>query len=116
MSNDRPRVFEGMDFGEGRDRGAYVVTISPDATMEDVQAFRDAYELGCALAEAEAALPEGWTFSLTRAIRPASEGAAPTYYATASRPWDDGAVEFQVSGPTPAAALRALAAKLRAGS
>lgn len=69
--------------------------------------------LAAAWAEAEAALPAGMTFSLTRAVRPASEGAAPTYYATASRPWTSASVEFQVSGPTPAAALRALAEKLR---
>lgn len=69
--------------------------------------------LDAAWAEAEAALPEGWAFDLSRAVRPPAEGAAPTYYATVSRPWTTGAIEFQVSGPTPAAALRALAAKLR---
>ena len=69
--------------------------------------------LDAAWAEAEAALPEGMTFSLTRAIRPASEGTGPTYYATASRPWYDALIAIQVDGPTPAAALRALAAKLR---
>lgn len=61
---------------------------------------------------AEAALREELTFSLTRAIRPVDEGVDPTYYATATRPWSGGAV-FQVSGPTPTAALLALAERLR---
>lgn len=69
--------------------------------------------LDAAWPDAEAALPEGMTFSLTRAIRPASEREAPTYYATASRPWTKRSIEFQVSAPTPAAALRALAERLR---
>lgn len=63
--------------------------------------------------EAEAALPEGLSFTLTRAIRPASEGAVPTYYATATKPWVSDRTAFQVSGPTPTAALQALTAKLR---
>ena len=53
----RTRAFEGIDWSNGSDRGYHVVTIGPDATPEDVRAFRDAYDLGCAWAEAEAALP-----------------------------------------------------------
>ena len=68
-----------------------------------------------AWAAVEAVLPEGLTFSLTRAIRPVEENEEPTYYATASRPWTGtgvSSIEFQVAGPTPTAALQALAAKL----
>jgi hypothetical protein len=78
------------------------VTIGPDATPEDVQAFRDAYELGCAWAEAEAALPEGGRIEYVEWISPGYRAAA-----SIMGEW------FYGEGDTPAAALRALAERLR---
>ena len=105
----RVKAFEGIDWANGRDRGYHVVTIGPDATPEDVQAFRDAYDLGCAWAEVEAALPDEW------AIRIMTCNCSPdrTWKVSAGPdlgPLADPAVYVE---DTPAAALRALAAKLR---
>lgn len=65
--------------------------------------------LDAAWAEAEAALPEGWSFRL--------EHEAPEHFwAQASTNWrfdDPDETLPACEGPTPAAALRALAAKLR---
>ena len=110
------RLFEGIDKSSGADRGVHVVVIGPDASPEDVQAFRDAYELGCAWMAAEAALPEDLMLRLDGSI--VRKGSL--YYAEAIR--DLAAIRqghgydvvHDASGPTPAAALRALVARLSA--
>ena len=70
--------------------------------------------LDAAWAEAEAALPEGWCVSEILNAIPA-HGTLPTSKASAiAAPIDpDGPESVFAHGPTPAAALRALAAKLR---
>jgi hypothetical protein len=110
--SDRPKVFEGIDWANGRDRGYHVVTIGPDATPEDVQAFRDAYELGCAWADAKAAKPEGW---MGTSLAEQTEGNWRAYSSRRhSGPRDERHFEIVTAvGPTPAAALRALAERLR---
>lgn len=80
----------------------YTITIDPPMPWEKVQA---AYELGCAWAEAQAALPEGWRLSLEMA-----EIGFP-YEARAEHDRNDPA--YTGHAYTPAAALRALAARLR---
>lgn len=92
----------GWKFAESVDGEMYA---SPPATAPD--------SLDAAWAEAEAALPEGVAFTLTRAATP-SDGRPTAYYATAD-PIYSSAIrsKMQISGPTPAAALRALAARLR---
>lgn len=82
---------------------AFTATLSHDATPEEVQAFRDAYELGAAWAEAEAALPEGWDVHLW--------GDHEAGWSAQS--CDDYGLRALATGPTPAAALRALAAELK---
>lgn len=119
-----PRTFEGIDWSRGRDHGYHVVTIGPDATPEDVQAFRDAYALGSAWAEAEAALPEGWHIeAVTRAAiyGDVSENAHPggkpigdEWIAAAQRNRPNGTWErCCAEGTGMPEALRALAARLR---
>jgi len=71
-----------------------------------VQAFQDAYDLGCAWAEAEAALPEGW-YALDLRRNPPETEAQYRYVASTYNSVVD--PEYGGSGPTPAAALRALA-------
>lgn len=67
-------------------------------------------ELGRAWADAEAALPEGWELELTRF-------GAGDYTATAAvQPTEQRSAYLSLDGPTPAAALEALAAALRARS
>jgi hypothetical protein len=70
----------------------------------------DPGSLDAAWAEAEAALPEDWFGPLVF-----QEGDGGSYVARASaggyRLYDD--PDFEAGGPTPAAALHALAAKLR---
>lgn len=108
------KVYEGIDWGNGTDRGYMVVTIGPDPTPESVQAFRDAYDLAAAWAEAEAALPEGW-----RLYGVQYTGDEPwslrVWRAWAGLvPYGEDENPYRASvGYTPAAALRALAAKLR---
>jgi hypothetical protein len=128
--SDRVGVFEGIDWAAGTDRGYHVVTIGPNATPEDVQAFRDAYELGVAWAEAEAALPEGWltddgkwalpsgSWIIGIEYRPESgDGYFEPHYEAAyfARAQIRGAGDKWLTGEdadSPAAALRALAEKL----
>ena len=106
-----PEVFEGIDWASGKDRGYHVVTIGPDATPETVQAFRDAYDLGVAWAEAEAALP--WGFRL-EVIGPLSETRWQARYLPPFMPYDEWHRALRVgSGNTPVEALRALAVALR---
>lgn len=69
-----------------------------------------AVSLDSAWAEAEAALPDGWDLS---GVENASEGSGRYWTAGAFLPWDESAHDVIADGPTPAAALRALAAKLR---
>ena len=64
--------------------------------------------LDAAWAEAEAALPEGQSFVVWRRTDRAGEASYSADLVTI-----DGYVTMQVDGPTPAAALRSLAAKLK---
>lgn len=103
----RAMVFEGFDAAKAGDAGFHVVMVGPDATPDDVQAFRDAYELGLAWAEAEAALRfVGDSITLTS---PEGDHAKDGTYTA----WNGETIT--ATGPTPAAALRALAARLREG-
>jgi hypothetical protein len=65
--------------------------------------------LDAAWAEAEAALPEGWEINLY--LDPRAEDITHRYGVNAGHP--QRFAEIMVNGPTPAAALRALEAKLR---
>ena len=110
------KAIEGIDWGTDSDRGYYVVSIGPDPPPETVQAFRDAYELGSAWAEAEAALPEGWRLeSLERGgmdVRYVVGGIdrLEWWEATARGPFDRRQLG---KDSTPVRALRALASRLR---
>jgi len=104
-------VFEGMDWSAGGDRGFHIVSLGPHATPEDVQAFRDAYDLGCAWAAAEAELPDGW--GILSLIFDAGRWGAAAYDASfTGRPWHQR--YRRASGDTPVAALIALAGVFQA--
>lgn len=119
----RAAVFEGFDAARAGDAGFHVVMVGPDATPDDVQAFRDAYELGLAWHEAMRLLPEGGEMMVGSDLaNPPERRYEAEAYPRVRHEGPDGyeweGVPFQTQegcGPTPAAALRALAARLREG-
>jgi integrase len=82
---------------------------------DQIEAIRAAFSdsLDAAWAEAEAALPEGWGLRLTKAERHATLPGEGRVFAHAKPPYGSRRPRIRGEGPTPAAALRALAAKLR---
>ena len=91
----------------------------PDATSALVHYDSTSLCIDCAWQEAEAALPEGWEIARTTRVRMSGLEAMQRWEAMAApikprgRDWRSQYVVQYADGPTPAAALRALAQKLR---
>ena len=83
-----------------------ILSFGENVTPEEVESIKAQFELGAAWAEAEAALPEYWYIRSLMLSHPYS---APTWEVVAA----DQRRIITAQGPIPAAALRALAAKLR---
>jgi hypothetical protein len=90
--------------------GMTYVELGERPTPQEVEEFRRAYDLGMAWAEAEAALPEGWSGPSLHRI--AISGTV-TFVARASSTYLVDPQGIEAEAAAPAAALRALAAKLR---
>jgi hypothetical protein len=111
-----------------RDDAAYIAACDPDTIRSLIAAARAGGELDAAWADAEAVLPEGWWFEVYPAPHKEGDvnphtgtvlGPRPGPYVASAQPgWlpldDEALVDSpEYSGPTPASALRALAAALR---
>jgi hypothetical protein len=93
----------------GSDEGKTIVDLGPEPTQREIDEFRSAYNLGLAWAEAEAALPEKGRMIGVRML----PGDAGWMAEAQTNPFATPYREYRDHGLTPAAALRALAAKLR---